>query len=579
MRFGENRSRWMRDGWRIVAGLFTLAVLWAEPVVVLAQEESPGSGGDVVAQSGDAPQGEVPAEPAPLAYTEHDPLIASHLSAIFSQLKGFSGVTSKVEAGLVTLEGKVAELEQRQRAEQIASKLEHVIAVQNLILVTGQETQQDADAQAAEEAQTQADEAEQALTERLTSIFNEINGLQGVKVKVRAGIVTLSGEVLNDDERKQAVELTEKVDGVLYVIDNLTIPTEISERVRPAFKQVQDMAKGVVEALPLLAISLVLLILSWMLARAVRNMEWPYRKLEERPLIREIVRQVVSTGVFLAGLLLIFELLDVTTFIGALLGTAGLAGLAVGFAFQDIVENYLSSLMLSARQPYKKGDVVQVGEHLGKIVRMTMRDTVLMTFDGNHVRIPNAQVFKSVLTNYTHNPRRRFSFKVGVGTDENLLEVRRLGLDALVSIEGVMNDPAPFMTIDELGDSSVICTFYGWVDQRSNDFTAVRSEAVRRVKVTFDKEGFDMPEPIYRIQVTERVQDAIAALGEESGPVVHLTGSEADSAEEEPKTPAHKKKHPEEPIEDDTMEASINEDKHLDSQIAQTDEREKENLL
>lgn len=576
---GRTGRRHRRHGrWGVVFSWMIGVMLVAQaPRHVMAQ--APGDEGATPQQEQAGEAGAVEEAQAPLPYAEHDPLIDRHLGALFGQIKGLSAVTHRVEAGLVTLDGKVAELEQRQRAEQIASRLQHVIAVQNLILVTGQdeEASEDADARAAEAAQTQADEAEQALTEKLKGIFNEIEGLQGVKVKVRSGIVTLSGEVLNDDERKQAVGLTEKVEGVLYVIDNLTVPTEISERVRPAFKQVQDIVKNVVEALPLLAIALALLILSWMLARAVRNWEWPYRKLEERPLIREIVRQVVSTGVFIAGLLLIFELLDVTAFIGALLGTAGLAGLAVGFAFQDIVENYLSSLMLSARQPYKKGDVVQVGDHLGKIVRMTMRDTVLMTFDGNHVRIPNAQVFKSVLTNYTHNPRRRFSFKVGVGTQENLLEVRRLGLDALRSIDGVMKDPAPFMTIDELGDSSVICTFYGWVDQRSNDFTAVRSEAVRRVKVTFDKEGFDMPEPIYRIQVTERAQEAIGALGEGSGPVVHLTGSEATAEGEEAAT--RKKRHPEEPIEDDTMEESINEDKHLDSQIAETDDREKENLL
>ncbi len=491
------------------------------------------------------------------AFRAHDEAISAHLSAILGQITGLSKVTHNVDAGLVTLRGSVDSLEMSQRAEAIASKLEHVIAVQNLIELTPL-TPPDTPVEP-----TQA-EKDLALKVRLTEIFKAIEGLEHIEVKVKSGIVTLSGEVLTDEQRTHAESLSTKVEGSVYVVNQISIPTEISERVRPAFTQIKELAAKTAAALPLLAIALVLLILTWLAARSVRNWKWPYKRLESRPLIRELVRQVTSTAVFVTGLLLIFELLDVTAFIGAILGTAGLAGLAVGFAFQDIVENYLASLMLSARQPYKKGDIVLIDGQTGKIMRMTMRDTMLMTFDGNHVRIPNAQIFKSVLTNYSHNPRRRFSFQVGIGTQENLLEARLLGLKALQSIQGVMKDPAPFMTIDELGDSNVVVTFYGWVDQREHDWIAIRSEAIRRVKVTFDQENFDMPEPIYRLQITERnlLTQAVEGVTEAS-------------------TPARTTR-PSEPVEDDTMQNSINEERHLREEIArdeqQNDERDEDIL-
>lgn len=481
-------------------------------------------------------------------FRAHDAEISAHLSAIFGQISGLAKTTHTVDAGLVTLRGEVDELSQRQRAEAIAAKLAHVIAVQNLIHIV--------QAEAAETpGEMTADDADQALKERLTEIFAAVDGLKEIKVKVKSGIVTLSGQVSGDDERTQARELTQKVDGVVYVVNNLEVPTEISERVGPALSQIKALVTKTVSVLPLLVISLLLLFATWAAARGVRNWQWPYRKLEDRPLIRQIVRQIVSTAVFVGGLLLIFELLDVTAFIGALLGTAGLAGLAVGFAFQDIVENYLASLMLSARQPYKKGDVVLVADYTGMVMRMTMRDTVLMTFDGNHVRIPNAQVFKSVLTNYTHNPRRRFQVQVGVGTEENLLDVHKQGIAALESINGVIGDPAPFMTIDELGDSNVVCTFYGWVDQRAHDFFATRTEAIRRIKVRFDREGFDMPEPIYRVQITERNEITV----EDGAPPT--------------------KRRESEPLEDDTMQNSINEQRNLDDEADKEDQRGDEDIL
>ena len=488
---------------------------------------------------------------APIELTdhlEHDEAITRHLSAILSQFERLQALTFTVQAGLVTLRGSVTELADRQRAAEIAQKLEHVIAVQNLIEVDEPEVD--------EEREPTADEKAQALQHQLDEIFAEINGLRKIQVRVTSNIVTLSGEVPEDKDMEQAEELAKKLEGVLYVVNDLKVPTAVSERVRPAWEQLKEMASEVVASLPLLAVALVVFLLTLALARLVRNWDWPYRRLSDRPLVRQIVKQISSTAVFVIGLLLVFELLDVTAFIGALLGTAGLAGLAVGFAFQDIVENYLASFMLSARQPYNKGDVILVDGHTGKVMRMTMRDTVLMTFDGNHVRIPNGQIFKSALTNYTHNPRRRFQFEVGVGTEENLLEVRRQGIDALQSIEGVMSDPPPFMTIEALGDSNIVCKFYGWVDQSKHDFLAMRTEAIRRIKVRFDREGFDMPEPIYRVQITERSELTI-----EDGDAPKPMGRD------------------EEPLEDDTMQRSINEQKDLVGEAAREDNRGDEDLL
>ena len=102
--------------------------------------------------------------------------------------------------------------------------------------------------------------------------------------------------------------------------------------------------------------------------------------------------------------------------LGAVLGGAGVVGLALGFAMKDTIENYVSSLMLSLRQPFRANDKVKIDDYEGRVVRLTTRATILMTDDGNHLRLPNSKVFKAVIVNYTRNPQRRFEFILQIDT-------------------------------------------------------------------------------------------------------------------------------------------------------------------
>lgn len=271
--------------------------------------------------------------------------------------------------------------------------------------------------------------------------------------------------------------------------------------------------------LPRLAVALVLLLAFWWISRIIGRWERPYRRLSVNPFARSLLQQSVRVGVLLFGILLALDILQATALVGAVLGTAGVAGLAIGFAFKDIVENYIAGVLLSVRQPFAPNDFVEVDGHQGKVVRLTSRATILMTLSGNHLRLPNAMVFKAVILNYTRAPKRRFDFAVGVGVNEDLLGAQRLGLSILAGIEGVLDDPPPSAEVEELGDSSVAMRFYAWIDQRENSYTKTRSEAVRLVKTGFDDAGIEMPEPIYRV-VLKEAATAPAAVAAQPVPKV-----------------------------------------------------------
>jgi small-conductance mechanosensitive channel len=226
-----------------------------------------------------------------------------------------------------------------------------------------------------------------------------------------------------------------------------------------------------------------------------------YRRLAANIFLRDVLRQVVRLLLILAGAVLALEVMDASALVGAVLGATGLAGFAVAFAFRDTFENYIASILLSIRQPFEPNDHVLIEGHEGRVIRLTPRATVLLTLDGNHVRIPNALVFKGIITNYTHNPNRRFEFDLGVGTEEDLVDVQDRILETMGTIKGVLSEPPPQCWVIGLGDSSVQLTVSGWVDQRHTDFGKARSEAVRLVKQSLDEAGVAMPEPIYNLRL------------------------------------------------------------------------------
>ncbi len=342
--------------------------------------------------------------------------------------------------------------------------------------------------------------ADSVLQARLRGVFGEIEAFQDVRVTVRNRVAHLEGAVVQPQEATEAEALARQFEGVLYVTSDLTAESDLADRVIPAVDRLEKYARGLLDFLPVGGLALIVLLFTFGLSRWIGAWEAP-RALRLSPLAWGLVRRVVQGGVVLVGLVIAFDLFGVTSLVGALLGTAGVAGLAIGFAFRDIIENYLAGVLLSLRQPFRVNDVVSIADHEGRVVRLTARELVLLTFDGNHVRLPNATVFKSVLVNYTLNPRRLFFFDVGIGVAEDLADAQRVGVETLDAMNGVMEDPTPFARVRELGDSSVVVRYHGWVNQNDADFFKVQSEALRLVKQALDDEGIEMPEPTYRLHL------------------------------------------------------------------------------
>ena len=266
-----------------------------------------------------------------------------------------------------------------------------------------------------------------------------------------------------------------------------------------------DRAKGVFETVangwPLYVAALLAFLFVALLGHGLASAKRLWRMVAPNPFVADLIGQSVRIVGLLLGLLLALSILDAMALFGAAAGSAGLVGLAVGFALKDTIENYVASIMLSLRQPFRADDHVVINSHEGIVVRLTSRATILMTLDGNHLRLPNADVFKGKILNYTLNPKRRFTFKLGVDAEDDPIEASAAGLDAMGSLAFLLETPKPSAVIEEVGNSNIVIQFGGWIDQDRTDFLKARSAAINVVKSVLENDGFTLPEPIYRLRL------------------------------------------------------------------------------
>ena len=328
--------------------------------------------------------------------------------------------------------------------------------------------------------------------------------LQQVTVAVNAGSVTLGGEVLEDADRERAVNLAKQVEGVADVVNRIDLSAALQPRVRAALEEVKDKLLRLLAAIPLLVVAIAIIWLAVLFGRALaqRPMGW-LRRHRENPYLEGLVRRLVQSVVVILGLVLALNLLGATTLVGAVLGSAGVVGLVVGFAFKDIAENYIAGILLSLRRPFAPDDHLVVDRYEGKVIALTSRATLLMTLDGNQLSLPNSLVFKSVVLNYSANPRRRFEFVLPIDPAQSIREAREMGLAAIAQVDGVLPEPAPSCVVDGYNTKGLDLRYYGWIDQRRNDLGRTRSEALRAVKTVFGAGDVHGPETVRYLREEE----------------------------------------------------------------------------
>lgn len=221
---------------------------------------------------------------------------------------------------------------------------------------------------------------------------------------------------------------------------------------------------------------------------------------------------IIVTGVFIA-----LGILNLDKTVTSLLAGAGVVGLAVGFAFQEIASNFIAGILIAFRRPFKVGDIVQVNDHEGKISDIDLRTTRIATYDGLEVIVPNKDMFTSTVINFTATPERRIDIEVGVSYGEDLRKVRELVLDVLKGVSGRLKSREPEVFFATFADSSINFKARVWITHSDPiSYLTSQNDMIILIKEAFDQNDIVIPFPIrtldFGIKGGEKLSETIELL-------------------------------------------------------------------
>lgn len=330
---------------------------------------------------------------------------------------------------------------------------------------------------------------------RLENILTATDWFVSPQVRVDDGVVFLTGQAQTDEFKEWAGNLARNTQDVVAVVNQLGVIEPPLLDVNPLLTGLREQGRTFIRLIPLFGFSLLILLVSWLVARRVSRTSRHYlQNREVNVLLRNVASRIVGVLVFLIGLYLVLQVAGLTNIALTVLGGTGLLGIILGIAFQDITENFLASIFLSVQNPFSIGDLVEINEVLGYVQRMTTRTTILMTLAGNHVQIPNATVYKSIIHNYTSNPNLRIDFTVGIGYDDSITLAQETIRRMLEEHPAVLSEPEQLVLVDSLGSATVNLQIYFWIDGTKHSWMKVKSSVIRLAKRAIEDAGISMPD-------------------------------------------------------------------------------------
>lgn len=252
-----------------------------------------------------------------------------------------------------------------------------------------------------------------------------------------------------------------------------------------------------VHLLPNIALAALVLVLGFFIAKWIRRLAY---KLIKKFGHNETLNNLFSSFVYILFLgitfFVVLSILNLDKAVTSILAGAGILGLALAFAFQDIASNFMSGVFISFRKPLRVGDIVLVQGFEGQVVDVNLRDTVIDTFKGQLVIIPNKDVYQNPIENFSHLKKRRFDLPIGVSYGEDLDKVKQVTIDAVSNVENVSKEHPPVLFFTEFGESSINFSIRIWIDSAdSKAFRQMGSDAIVAIKKAFDENDIQMPFP------------------------------------------------------------------------------------
>ena len=297
---------------------------------------------------------------------------------------------------------------------------------------------------------------DRTIREALEHLLPKYPGVRSVQLEVDHGVVTLDGQVENEDVLEGVTQFTRRVEGVRLVLNRMQTDAQVLTAWRFGAQVLERTWKAISREWLLVVIAVIIfmafLSLARLLARYSENLLAPFIT---NVMLRSVAGSLMSTILVVAGLMLALSVLNLTHLVLSILGVAGMVGLAVGFAFRDITENFIASILLGTRRPFRIGDFIQVAGQAGVVRSLNTRATVLVTLEGKQIRIPNNIIYKEILVNSSASPTAQATFDILIPYEAATSVAIAAIEHAISDQEGVLRDPPARVLVEAMETNGI----------------------------------------------------------------------------------------------------------------------------
>ena len=261
-------------------------------------------------------------------------------------------------------------------------------------------------------------------------------------------------------------------------------------------KQLEAMGKAFVQALPTLAIALVIILMTFVVARfAVKIADKISGRSAIRPDLKQLLDTLVRLAIWTIGLLIALTVAVPSFTPAGAFASLGVGALAIGFAFQDIFENFLAGVLIMLRDKMNISDVIECEGIIGRVEKITLRETHIRQLSNELTVVPNSMLFKNPVKILTDATIRRNEIVVGVSYDTDLEQAEKVILGAVEALEHINKDKPILVVAQEFNASSVDFLVQWWADSAPHDLRITKSDVVKAVKRALDDAGIEIPFP------------------------------------------------------------------------------------
>lgn len=273
-------------------------------------------------------------------------------------------------------------------------------------------------------------------------------------------------------------------------------------------RQIRAIIEGIVRTLPLIGVALIVFLIFFFISRGVRSL---IRRLSARKKqhynVGLVLGRLAQLAILFVGALVAVTIVFPSFKPGDLITLLGVSGVAVGFAFKDIFQNYLAGILILITEPFRVGDQIIVGDSEGTVEEIQTRATFIRTYDGRRVVIPNSDLYTDTVTVNTAFAIRRSEYDFGIGFGDDIARARELILETVRGTEGVLKDREPEVFVVELAESTVNLRARWWTNPQRKDVLYVQGRVLEAVKNRLTEEGIDLPFPTRQILFHDQTEE------------------------------------------------------------------------